>query len=122
LFPSIQFIVTTHSPLICQAAERGSVWRLPVPGDDSAFSGRVKGKDLNRLIYGDVVEAYDTELFGLSGTRSESSRIRMMRLAELNRKSRTKGLTGTEKAELSELRQEMPLAAGFDPPANGDQE
>ena len=119
LFPSIQFIVATHSPLICQAAERGSVWRLPVPGDDSAFSGRVKGKDLKRLIYGDILEAYDTELFGLSSTRSESSGHRMRRLAELNRKSRTHGLTKDEKKEIAELRLEMPLAAEFDPHANG---
>ena len=27
-FPAIQFIVTTHSPLVCRAAERGSIWRL----------------------------------------------------------------------------------------------
>ncbi|MEN8215037.1 MAG: AAA family ATPase [Pseudomonadota bacterium] len=33
-FPQLQFIVTTHSPLICQAAEHGTVWRLPTPGSD----------------------------------------------------------------------------------------
>ena len=66
-FPKVQFIVTTHSPLICHAAEKGSVWRLPVPGDDSSFTGRVRGKELKRLIYGDILEAYDTELFGIVG-------------------------------------------------------
>lgn len=122
LFPSIQFIVTTHSPLICQAAEKGTIWRLPVPGDDSAFSGRVKGKELKRLIYGDVLEAYDTELFGLNGTRSDSSQKLMTRLAALNQKSRTKGLNSNEKRELAELREDMPLAAEFDPSVNGDDE
>ncbi len=39
-FPSIQFIVTTHSPLVCHAAERGSVWRLASPGSDQT-SGKV---------------------------------------------------------------------------------
>jgi hypothetical protein len=119
LFPRIQFIVTTHSPLICQAATKGSVWRLPVPDDPTAFAGRVGGKELKRLLYGDVLEAYDTELFGLSGTRSDASRERLTRLAELNRKSRTKGLNAREKQELAGLRRDMPLAAGFDPATAG---
>ena len=33
-FPETQFFVTTHSPIICRAARRGSVWLLPVPGSD----------------------------------------------------------------------------------------
>ena len=119
LFPKIQFIVTTHSPLVCQAAEKGSVWRLPVPGDESAFSGRVQGTDLKRLIFGDVLEAYDTELFGLNGTRSESSLRRMRRLAELNQKSRELGLSEGESNELVELRREMPLAATIEPVVSG---
>ncbi|WP_088258475.1 AAA family ATPase [Fimbriiglobus ruber] len=121
LFPKIQFIVTTHSPLICQAAERGSVWRLPVPGDGSAFSGRVTGTALKRLVYGDVSEAYSTKLFGLVSTRSDASRDRMKRLADLNQKSRMEGLTNKEEEELQELRREMPLAAGVEPGANGDE-
>lgn len=31
-FPKLQFFVTTHSPIICQAAGKGTVWRLPTPG------------------------------------------------------------------------------------------
>jgi len=111
LFPKIQFFVTTHSPLICQAANSGSIWRLPVPGDPNAFSGRVKGKELSRLLYGDVTEAYDTELFGLSGTRSDTGRERMTRLAELNRKARGTGLSANEKSEQAALRRELPLVA-----------
>jgi predicted ATP-dependent endonuclease of OLD family len=110
-FPKVQFIVTTHSPLICHAAERGTVWRLPVPGDDSAFAGRVRGKELKRLIYGDILEAYDTELFGVVGTRSASGKQHLQRLAELNQKSRKVGLTQPEKEELQRLREAMPLEA-----------
>jgi energy-coupling factor transporter ATP-binding protein EcfA2 len=35
-FPRLQFLVTTHSPLVCQAAEKGSVWRLPTPGNNAS--------------------------------------------------------------------------------------
>jgi energy-coupling factor transporter ATP-binding protein EcfA2 len=110
-FPMVQFIVTTHSPLICHAAEKGSVWRLPVPDGDSGFAGRVRGKELKRLIYGDILEAYDTELFGVVGTRSESGKQRLKRLAELKQKSRHAGLTKPEKEELQLLSEAMPLEA-----------
>jgi energy-coupling factor transporter ATP-binding protein EcfA2 len=119
-FPKVQFIVTTHSPLICHAAEKGSVWRLPVPGDDSSFAGRVKGQELKRLIYGDIQEAYDTELFGVVGTRSESAKQKLVRLALLNQKSRTAGLTKKEKDELRELRGAMPLGNSVELSDNGD--
>lgn len=33
-FPNVQFIVTTHSPYICQAADPGGLIRLPGPGKD----------------------------------------------------------------------------------------
>lgn len=111
VFPQVQFIVTTHSPLICHAAERGSVWRLPVPSDPKAFSGRVEGKDLNRLVYGDILEAYDTELFGVVGTRSVAGRHKLQRLAELNQKARLSKLTKMEVSELQKLREAMPLEA-----------
>jgi len=71
-FPKLQFIVTTHSPLVCQAAEPGTVWRLPAPSvDDYSTSGRVVGTELQRLVYGNVLEALDTDLFGIDVTRSE---------------------------------------------------
>ncbi len=41
-FPRVQFIVTTHSPLVCHAAERGSVWKLPNPGSGEVVK-RVEG-------------------------------------------------------------------------------
>ena len=35
-FPNIQFIVSTHSPIICQAATKGTVYRLPKPGSNDS--------------------------------------------------------------------------------------
>lgn len=35
-FPKIQFIVTTHSPLVCRASEHGTIWKLSSPGEDGA--------------------------------------------------------------------------------------
>src|SRR5690606_14322326 len=33
-FPKIQFLVTTHSPIICQAADENGLFVLPEPGGD----------------------------------------------------------------------------------------
>ena len=110
-FPRVQFIVTTHSPLICQAAERGSVFRLPRPGTDEVGE-MVTGTDLERLLYGNVLDAYGTELFGSRVTQSEAGRSRQKRLAELNVKELRKGLTDAERREQEELRASQPTAAG----------
>lgn len=108
-FPKLQFIVTTHSPLICQAAEYGTVWRLPTPGGDSK-GGRVEGIELQRLVYGDILEALDTDLFGSEVARSESSKKKLQRLAFLNRKGLRSQLSFREKKERQQLRAMLPTA------------
>jgi predicted ATP-binding protein involved in virulence len=72
-FPNLQFIVTTHSPLICRACEKGSIWRLAAPGSDQ-ISGLVEGEAKDKLVYGDVLDAYDTEVFGPDITRGKEGR------------------------------------------------
>lgn len=106
-FPSLQFIVTTHSPLICHAAEKGSVWKLAAPGSE-APSRQIKGIELKRLIYGNVLEAFGTEAFGHDVTRSESSQEKMARLARLNTKSIIGKITAEEEQELEELKTVLP--------------
>jgi hypothetical protein len=109
-FPNIQFIVTTHSPLICQAAEVGSVWHLPAPGSGEEFH-QVTGNELNRLLYGNVLEAYGTEAFGVGNTRSEVAKAHSRRLAELNVRELQAGLSKEEKLEQARLRVAMPTSA-----------
>ncbi|NDK57377.1 cell division protein FtsZ [Pontibacter sp. BT213] len=108
-FPKIQFFVTTHSPLVCQASEKGSVFRLPVPGTDD-LGGMVEGADLNRLIYGNVLEAYGTEVFGLAYTQSEAGQALATRLTALNEKALKAELTDAEKIERNDLRTILPIS------------
>ena len=111
-FPNIQFIVTTHSPFICQAAERGTIFRLPTPGKDER--GRMlEGDDRNRLLYGNILDAYSTQAFGYGVTRSESSSRKLDRLADLNMKEMMQGLTTEETAEQDELRDMLPSSASI---------
>lgn len=109
-FPQVQFIVTTHSPLVCQAATVGTVWRLPRPGD-SEPGGMVVGQDLERLLYGNLLDAYSTGVFGLDSTRSEESQTKLVRLAQLNRKELRGGLSATERQEQEHLRAVLPTTA-----------
>jgi hypothetical protein len=120
-FPKLQFLVTTHSPLVCQAAEKGNVWRLPTPGGDSR-GGRVQGDELKRLIYGNILDAYSTEAFGQHINRSASSAAKLQRLALLNRKSLRGELGPAEKQELLELRAALPTTANLVQAANGEVE
>ena len=106
-FPNIQFIVTTHSPLVCQAAEHGTVFRLPAPGSEEKAE-MVDGIALQRLLYGDVLDAYGTALFGDDVGRSEKGKEMMEELAELNVKEVNFGLNKTERARQRTLRGAFP--------------
>ncbi len=110
-FPAVQFIVSTHSPLICQAAEVGSVFRLPAPGVPDDRGEMVTGLALQRLVYGNVLEAYGTGVFGKDVTRSESGKQKLVQLAELNVKELFRLLTEEEKAQQDDLRAMLPTEA-----------
>lgn len=103
VFPKIQFIVTTHSPLICRASKNGTIWRLKAPGSEQE-SGEVIGIDKERLLYGDLLDAYGTELFGRNVTQSQSGQEISEELASLNMKSFKQELNDAEKAKLEELK------------------
>jgi len=110
--PKMQFIVTTHSPLVCHAAVRGSIFRLAKPGSDDE-SARVTGAEYDRLVYGNVLDAYGTESFGrTAGGPSQAAREKRARLAALNAKEMEEGLTAAESDEQSRLRAAMPTALG----------
>lgn len=94
-FPGIQFLVSTHSPLVCQGAVKGTVTRLPQPGTDDK-GGRVTGTALNRLLYGDVLDALGSGAFGAGIERSDIAQELLAELAKLNIRSRRQTLSEAE--------------------------
>jgi predicted ATPase len=107
-FPQLQFIVTTHSPLVCRACgETGSIWQLKAPGSGEE-SHEVTGDNRNRLVYGNISDAFGTGVFGDKISITADANDMLNRLSELNVKSMM-GLTNEkENEELQELRIKFP--------------
>jgi hypothetical protein len=118
-FPNIQFVVTTHSPLVCHAATSGSIFRLPAPGSDET-ARFVDGTELKRLLYGDILDGLSTSAFGVSTTRSEESYHLQNKLADLNLTELEQPLNQPEKAEQESLRQMFPTDSGVLPLKRND--
>jgi predicted ATP-binding protein involved in virulence len=101
-FPQIQFIVTTHSPLVCRACENGSIWRLTSPGS-AAKSGEITGTDRDRLIFGDILDAYGTEIFGAAPAKSAKTDEKKEELGRLNMLSAFGKITEEEEGTRQQL-------------------
>ncbi|MCK6436643.1 AAA family ATPase [Rivihabitans pingtungensis] len=102
LFPQVQFIVTTHSPYVCQSATRGSVWVLPAPGEEGHLR-RLEGDALHRALYGDVLHVLNSEAFGGQPGRSDEALAKLDRLTKLNRKHERGALSDAERQEREAL-------------------
>jgi hypothetical protein len=76
-FPQTQFIVSTHSPYICQAADERGLIRLPGPDED--VPPQVVDQDLyERIVFGSGDDAVMSDLFGLDTPYSEQA-VRLRR-------------------------------------------
>ncbi|GAA2749157.1 AAA family ATPase [Amnibacterium kyonggiense] len=81
-FPLIQFIVTTHSPLVCQAATGGRIYVLPSPGS-SDEPRRVTAAEYEHLLAADTDEVLASPAFQVRQPRPPRVIRAMKRHAEL---------------------------------------
>ncbi|MGW4894855.1 AAA family ATPase [Kitasatospora sp. NPDC004240] len=101
-FPNIQFIVSTHSPYVCQAADPGGLIRLP--GPDEKRGPEVVDEHLyHRIVYGSGDDAAVSELFGLETPYSDRAQDKRRRLVVLEEKLYAGEATDDETAEYSRL-------------------
>jgi hypothetical protein len=72
-FPNIQFFVTTHSPLIAQAADPGGLFVLPLPDEIAAGQTvrRLAPHEQERVALGRAEKVLLGQAFGLKHTWSE---------------------------------------------------
>lgn len=101
-FPQIQFIVTTHSPYICQSADPGGLISLPGPRENRP--PKVVDEDLyNRVVYGSGDDAILTELFGVDTPYSPEAEKLRDRLGDLEVKIADGEASAEEKDEYHSL-------------------
>lgn len=104
-FPKIQFLVTTHSPIICQAADPNGIFVLPAPASGDA--PRALSKDDYQKV---IASRPDTILlspaFGLQNTKSEPVVKGLAQRSKLKAKQRA-GATLTESEEKQILQLDM---------------
>ena len=103
----MQFIVTTHSPLVCRAAGKGSIWKLAKPGSDEEIR-EITGVDKQRLVLGNLLDAYGTDAFGEDVSQSKDGLKLAEKMARLRLKSFKGTITEAEKQTLEELTAQMP--------------
>ena len=105
-FPQIQFIVTTHSPYVCQSADPGGLILLPGPGENRP--PRIIEQDLyERVVYGSGDDAILTELFGVDTPYSAEAERMRRRLGDLEVKVLEGTASITEKEEFRTLSEQL---------------
>lgn len=104
-FPKIQFLVTTHSPLICQAADERGIFHLPEPGSDDK-PRRLSDEEYREIIASTPNTILLSPAFGLENTFSPPAVNARAEYAKLKNKERSGGVLNpdeTRKLEQLEL-------------------
>lgn len=112
-FPNIQFLVTTHSPFVCQAADLKGLIRLPAPGEHRRAE-HVPEALYHTVVNGSADDAVLTELFGLETPYSEEAELLRRRVAELEARAQARGASRRDRQELQELRSQLPQTLSTD--------
>ncbi|PKN45595.1 MAG: AAA family ATPase [Deltaproteobacteria bacterium HGW-Deltaproteobacteria-17] len=94
-FPNIQFLVTTHSPLICQAADPNGLFVLPEPGS-GAIPRRLEDAEYQKIIVSRPDTILLSPAFGLQNTRSPVAVQSRAEFARLSSKKRAGALLSAE--------------------------
>lgn len=107
-FPKVQFIVSSHSPFVCQAADPGGLIRLAAPGENERT--HVASPTLHkRVVLGTADEAVMSELFGVESTRSPISEQLLRELSVLEAKALRGIATEQDRKRMKQLQLELPL-------------
>lgn len=102
-FPRIQFLVTTHSPFICQSASPGGLVRLPAPGEERQLE-KVSEDTWRSVVNGGADAAVLTDLFGLEHAHSPASEKLRQDIAGLEVKVIRESATSDEVAHYNHLK------------------
>lgn len=106
-FPNIQFIVTTHSPFICQAASTKGIIRLPAPGERRTIE-HIDARLFKAIVNGSADDAVMSELFGLEHAHSDNAEALREEVAQLEFRLLTGKAAPREKKRHKALKAQLP--------------
>lgn len=110
-FPKIQFLVSTHSPLIAQAADENGLFILPLQSDEDQVPRPATKAEYERIRWGTAHKTILGVAFGLKTTRTKWATRQLNRWQELNAKQHEGvPLATAEKREFTQLRKQLELA------------
>ncbi|GAA1974472.1 AAA family ATPase [Kitasatospora viridis] len=105
-FPRVQFIVSTHSPYICQAASPGGLIRIAGP-EEPVAPQPVSEELYRRVVYGSGDDAVLSELFGLESPYSARAEDARRRIGDLEGRVLAGDADDAELAEYQELTERL---------------
>jgi hypothetical protein len=111
-FPYVQFFITTHSPLIAQAADPGGLYVLPLPDEMSQGRQvrRLSPQEQERVSLGRAEKVLLGEAFGLKKTWSRQAEKLIERWELLSAKRNLNGgLDSDEQSEYKTLKRQMEI-------------
>lgn len=103
-FPNVQFIVTTHSPIICQAADQDGIFHLPTPGT-GVRPFQIAGEDYQKIVRSTPDAIYVSPAFDMQYTRSPRAVKARHDYAALRAKEKAGRLTPQEAEHIQQLMQ-----------------
>ncbi|MBI1663629.1 MAG: AAA family ATPase [Nitrosopumilus sp.] len=101
IFPHVQFIITSHSPFIAQASEKGEVFVLEDREGHTVlkpFEGTLKGWRVDQIL---------TTIFGLKTTRDIGIEKKLIEYDYLLQKSHEESFLKTDKQKMLKLKKEL---------------
>ena len=102
-FPKVQFLVTTHSPIILQAADPNGLFVLPEPGSGEKPRG-LSQEEYQKIVASRPDSILLSPAFGLQNTRSEPVVEKRALYSKLQSKKRAGAkLSPTEESDLQGL-------------------
>ncbi|MCX6382203.1 MAG: ATP-binding protein [Armatimonadetes bacterium] len=111
-FPKVQFFVTTHSPLIAQAADAGGIYVLPLPGEleKGQEARQLSPLEQERIRLGRAEEVLLGDAFELKHTWGMDAEHLVQRWNTLARKKNGKGsLNAEEQGEYDTLKRKLAI-------------
>lgn len=102
-FPNIQFIVSSHSAFVCQAADQKGLYRLPAP-DEAGVAHRLDDDEWQGIVAGTPDIILRSEAFGMDHTRSPQAVEARREFGRLSAKKKAAGkLTAEEEKRMHQI-------------------